>query len=479
MAQAFRRVAALVGTYIAIAALTPSRVLAHTTLERSRPGKDAHLAEAPRELRLRFSGPIEMVFTRLRLLGPDSVEVTLGELRLDSARTVVAPIRGPLTAGTYTVIWQIAAADGHPIRGRYSFTIAPGAAGLATPDSAGQSDAPAVAPAPGAHHDPTSMPRGEGFDAESPLYVGVRWVTFATLLGILGAVAFRFVVLGLLNRRAGEDGQHVVHERASARAATVGLTATAVLGVAALARLLAQSVAMHGPDEPLSSSMMLAMVSRTVWGWGWILQIVAVILAVAGFGLARSGRRMGWPLAGLAAVALAFTPGLSGHAASSPRLTSAAVIADGLHVIGAGGWLGSLLVVLVAGIPAAASLGEAKRGAAVADVVNAFSPTALIFAGVAAATGVFAAWLHVGAWAALWQSEYGRLLLIKLIVLSIVAGTGAFNWRRVRPRLGDDLGTKRIRRSATVEVVVAAIVLLVTAILVATPPPMDAASMGP
>ena len=479
MAQAFRRIAALAGTCLAIAALTPSRAVAHTTLERSRPAKDAHLAEAPRELRLRFSGPIEMIFTRLRLIGPDSVEVTLGDFRLDSARTVVAPIQGPLTPGTYTVIWQIAAADGHPIRGRYSFTIAPGATGLTVGDRAGEPDTPTVAPAPGGHHDPTSMPTGEGFDAESPLYIAVRWVTFATLLGILGAVAFRFVVLGLLNRRAGEDGQHIIHELASARAATVGLTAAGVLGVAALARLVAQSYAMHGPDESLSSSMILAMVSRTIWGWGWLLQVAAVVIAVIGFALARSSRRGGWPLAGLAAIALAFTPGLSGHAASSPRLTSAAVIADGLHVIGAGGWLGSLLVVLVAGIPAAVSLGEAKRGAAVADVVNAFSPTALLFAGVAAATGVFSAWLHVGAWGSLWQSEYGRLLLIKLIVLSIVAGTGAFNWRRVRPRLGDDLGTKRIRRSATVEVVVAAVVLLVTAILVATPPPMDAASMGP
>lgn len=479
MAHAFHRIAALVATYVAIAALTPSRALAHTTLERSLPAKNAHLAEAPRDLRLRFSGPIEMVFTRLRLLGPDSVEIALGDLRLDSARTVVAPIRGPLSAGTYAVIWQIAAADGHPIRGRYSFTIAPGAAGLTVDNPAGEPDTPAVAPAAGAHHDPASMPTGPGFDAESPLYVGVRWVTFAALLGILGTVAFRFVVLGLLNRRAGEGGPHIVHERASARAAAVGLTAAAVLGGAALARLLAQSYAMHGPDDPFSSSMMLAMVSRTIWGWGWLLQVAAVIIAVLGFALARNGRRLGWPLAGLAAVALAFTPGLSGHAASSPRLTGGAVIADGLHVIGAGGWLGSLLVVLIAGIPAAVSLGEAKRGAAVADVVNAFSPAALIFAGIAAATGVFAAWLHVGTWASLWQSEYGRLLLIKLIVLSIVAGTGAFNWRRVRPRLGDDLGTKRIRRSATVEVVVAAVVLLVTAILVATPPPMDVASMGP
>jgi putative copper export protein/methionine-rich copper-binding protein CopC len=479
MGHASARLAAFVGISIAIAALVPGRGLAHTRLERSVPAKDAHLREVPGELRLRFSDAPELVFTRLRLLGPDSVEIALGDLRLDSARTVVAPIRGPLSAGTYTVIWQIAGADGHPIRGRYTFTIAPGAAGLATAERAPPDTTPAEAPASEPHHDPTSMPIGEGFDSESPLYVVVRWVTFTALLGVLGAVAFRFIVLTLVDRRAGEGRQHVIRDRAATRAATLGLVTAAVLGAAAIARLLAQSYAMHGPDAPLSGSMILAMLSRTVWGWGWLLQITAVIIAVVGFRLARNGRRLGWLLAALAAIVLAFTPALSGHAASTPRLTGLAVIADGLHVIGAAGWLGSLLVVLLAGISTALSLEMPERGLAVADVVNAFSPTALIFAGLTAATGVFTAWLHVGTWSALWQSDYGRLLLLKLIVLTVVAGTGAFNWRGVRPRLGDDVGTTRIRRSATVELAVAAVVLLVTAILVATPPPMDAVSMEP
>ena len=459
--------------------LWPNVATGHTRLERSVPESGAHLAEVPRELRLTFSDAPELTFTRLRLLGPDSVDVALGTLHLDSARTVVAAIRGPFSAGTYTVVWQIAGADGHPIRGRFMFTIAPGAAGLAADVPTGADIAPGQTPVSGAHHDPTSMPAGPGFDAESPLYVVVRWITFAALLGVLGAVAFQLVVLTLLDRRAGGGEHHVVRERATQRAAGLGLATAIVLGAATLARLLAQSYAMHGSDDAVAGSLVIPMLSRTVWGWGWLLQITGAVIAIAGFWLARKGRRVGWMLALVGAVVLAFTPALSGHASSAPRLTGLAILADALHVIGAGGWLGSLLAVLIAGIPAALALEGPKRGAAVADVVNAFSPTALVFAGFAATTGVFAAWLHVGAWAALWQSEYGRVLLVKLLVLSAVAGTGAFNWRRVRPALGDDLGTTRIRRSATVEVAVAAVVLLVTAVLVATPPPMDVAIKSP
>lgn len=129
--------------------------------------------------------------------------------------------------------------------------------------------------------------------------------------------------------------------------------------------------------------------------------------------------------------------------------------------------------MLIAGIPAAIALGEGRRGPAVADLVNAFSPTALIFAGLAAVTGLFSAWLHIESFANVWGSSYGRVLLLKLGILSAVAATGAYNWLRVRPRLGGPEGIVRIRRSSTIEVVVAVIVLLVTAILVATPTPMD------
>jgi putative copper export protein len=180
----------------------------------------------------------------------------------------------------------------------------------------------------------------------------------------------------------------------------------------------------------------------------------------------------------LGAVALAFTPGLSGHAAAIPGLATPAVLADAAHVLGAGGWLGSLLVLLAAGLPAARQLGEGRRGPGVAALVRAFSPTALLFAGILIATGVFASWLHLGSISNLWQSEYGRTLLLKLGIFALVFGTGAYNLRRVLPALGEDTGTRRLRRSAGFELAVGAVVLLVTAVLVATSPPADMDQMA-
>jgi copper transport protein len=479
---AARRIALAVLAIFVIGGLAPGRLLAHGTLKSSVPAKGAHLGLAPRDLRLTFTERPELTFTRIQLLGPDNAVVPLGPLRLDTAQTVIADIRGPLRAGTYTVVWQVASADGHPVRGRFSFTIAPGATGLGTPQAPGEPGTAAVPSGRDAsaaeHHSAVSLPSGEGFSAESPVYIAIRWLGLVALLIVLGAVAFYWVVLRILRRRVPSERTNAFVPLAITRSATLGTAASLVLVLTAVARLLAQSYAMHGAAGALDVSLVGSMLSRTVWGWGWLLQVAAVAMALVGFLAARRGRTRGWALAALGALALAFTPALSGHAASTPQLTGLAVVSDGLHVLGAGGWLGSLLVVVVAGIPAALRTSDGWSGRAVADLVNAFSPTALAFAGLVAVTGVVAAWLHLGSVPALWQSGYGRTLLLKLGILSVVAATGAYNWRRVRPTLGDSDGARRIRRSASAELAVGVLVLIVTAVLVAMPTPTEPAEMS-
>lgn len=484
-----RRAAAFTLLLLGVSLLVPVRGHAHGALRRSEPAQGAHLSTAPRELRLSFTEDVELAVARLQLMGPDSGWVTLGPLALhpDSAGVLIASVRGELVPGAYTVVWQVVGADGHPVRGSYAFVIAPGASGLAGPT------APGAAPPPASHHDPAALPSGGGFDAGSPLYVLVRWLTYLGLAGVIGAVAFRFAVLPLARRQPVADAERWFAP-AAARAARLGLAAAALAALAALLRLYAQSYALHGGARAVEPALVGTMLARTLWGWGWLLQAGGTALALAGFAAAGRASSLpmdrvpapvqeigvpaaaapasgGWLLAVLGALALAFAPALSGHAAAAGGLGGLAILADAVHVLAAGGWIGGLLVLVAAGVPAAMRLDPEARGPAVAALVNGFSPTALAFAGALTLTGGFAAWLHMGSIPALWESGYGRTLLLKLGVLSIVFGTGAYNWLRVRPALGDEQGAMRLRRSATVEIVVGAVVLLVTAVLVATAPP--------
>jgi putative copper export protein/methionine-rich copper-binding protein CopC len=488
-----RSLAALL--FLSLHLMLAGPLAAHLYLVSSDPADGAALSAVPRELRLRFSEPAELALTQLELLGPDG-PVRLGEptIAADDPNVVIYRVEGALTAGPYTISWRTTSADGHPVRGRLAFSIEEGAEGL----PAEPADAP---PPPAAvHHDPAVFPEGEGFSAGSPGYVAVRWLTFLGLLGVIGAVAFRLVVLGLVVRRRAPDGMAILGT-ASGRSAVVGAGFALVLAIAVATRLYTQFLAVHGPGTALSWTSISPLLTRTTWGTGWITQAGATVIVLIGFLLARrlspapaepdafgapagsDGRtvganmdrnstlNVGWVLAAIAAVVLAFTPAMGGHAVATPGYAGLAILADGLHVLGAGGWLGSLLAVLVIGIPAALKLGRERRGSAVAELVHAFSPAALFFAALVTITGIIAATLHLGTVGDLWQSEYGRVLLLKVAVLSLLFGTGAYNWLRVRPALGDMEGARRLRRSAGAEVAVGAVVLLITAVLVATPPP--------
>lgn len=464
----------LAGLVAACLLSAPSIAFAHGGLKSSVPASGAKLSAVPTEIRLVFTEAAELAFTRVELLGPQgAVQLASPAFAGTDKRTVVTSIGAPLVAGLYTVSWQVAGADGHPVRGKYTFSIDSGAAGLAMPTAAAGIGAPGNSRGDTAavHHDPDAFPDAGGFDADSPLYVVIRWLQFASILVLTGAVAFQVFVLGFLRKKQRPDSPML--RPASQRAATVGFYAALVLVAVAIMRLLAQSYAMHDPSSGFAPALMWSMIGQTTWGWGWLLQVLAAIVATAGFSAIRRDPSRGWGIATVGAVLGAFAPALSGHAASAPMMRSLAILADGVHIIGASGWLGSLLILLAAGIPAAMRLEQEHRGPAVADLVNAFSPTALAFAGLTASAGVFAAWLHLGTISALWQTQYGKTLLVKLAILGIVTATGAYNFLYVKPRLGSLDGVKRIRRSATIEVAVAVLVLLVTAVLVATPTAMD------
>ncbi len=436
---------------------------AHPVLKRSVPAAGDTLRESPRRLTLLFSKSIAVSLSTVELVGPDGRPRALGPLALTGTVGFTTTIADPLAPGAYEVRWKTAGADGHPVRGRYSFVVATppappgGASNLVMPE----------------HHPAETFPQQmNGFGVESPTYVAIRAITYAVLIALLGVVGFQLLVLRPARRRLGHDAL-AFGDAAMRQSTALGVAAAAGLVLVGMGRLAAQVYAMIEPGSPPDWATVSAVVTGSTWGLGWLLQVVGGLAALGGFWLARRGATGALAAAYVAVFAVAFFPALSGHAAAVERFSVLPIVADGVHVLSAGGWLGTLLVMMLVGIPTAVGTDGIDPGRVVVALVNAFSPAALVFAGLAVVTGVFAAWLHLGSLPALWTSGYGRTLLLKLGVVSLVALTGAYNWRRVRPSLGTEEATRRLKVSATTELVVAAVVIMITAVLVATPPPME------
>lgn len=438
---------------IALAAL-PLRLAAHPALVRSVPAKDATLVAAPAELRLTFNEAVELALTSVTLEDSHGTAVPIGKLArsADSTRVVIAVIATTLSNGRYTVKWRAAGKDGHAVRGQYSFVVA---VPLKPTDAAA-----ATAPIQIA-----------SFDAGSPAYVAIRWVRYVSLLALIGAAAFVLLVLPRVRMKSPETGARLCSS-AMLRAETVGKWAVGTLLVSSIARLVAQVAAVAEPAAIADPNMFVTVAIRTTWGNAWLLEVAA-----AGFiawALVRRRPQGRWTAIAAATPFLALASALSGHAVAVAQRTTLAVTVDALHVLAAGGWIGSLFTLVAAGLPAGRALGTESSELGIRALVEAFSPTALAAASVLALSGALTAWLHFGSLRDLWMSEFGRTLLVKLGVLSLVAATGAYNWRRVLPALGRAGGGARLQRSATLELMVAAVVVAVTAVLVATPTPMEA-----
>jgi methionine-rich copper-binding protein CopC len=99
------------------------QALAHAKLVSATPAENQMAMPPPTEVRLKFSEAIEPKFTKVKLTAPNGTAIKTGPAKLDPAdkTTVIVPLAAPLPDGKYTVNWQAVSADGHKVKGTYSF----------------------------------------------------------------------------------------------------------------------------------------------------------------------------------------------------------------------------------------------------------------------------------------------------------------------------------------------------------------------
>ena len=459
---------------ISAALLVPARAWAHAQLKRSDPAAGATLTAAPQLIRLWFSEQPELSMTFASLKDSAGTTFPLGAaVREASGQMGIAlQVLGILSPGRYTLSWRTAASDGHLSSGKFTFVLKglPDTSGLPSTESASRSASTAAV----VRANPIAVPHKDSpvdeEDADAASSIGnsiARALLFVALLTLVGALSFKLIVL-----RAARGVPIELKQRMSQRAATLGVISAVLVIVVALIRLFLESQMMSAmPDMPGMKAMdAREMVMGTDWGFAFRIQVTAAIGALIGFALVLRRVRGGWFVAAVSALVLAITPALGGHAAASPRFTSLMIAADWLHVLGGASWLGSLLSVMGIGVPLAMTLEPMDRWATVGTLVNAFSPVALVSAGVVVVSGVFASWVHLEHLSALWQTTYGKVLLVKLLFVAITFGIGGYNFKRVQPQLSNQIGTARLRRSAATELGTAFFILLVTGLLTGISP---------
>jgi putative copper export protein len=264
-----------------------------------------------------------------------------------------------------------------------------------------------------------------------------------------GAIGFRYFAL----RGQRPQADRAFYDDAARRAAVIGLIGVLMSVLLTAAQLPSLAARRH----TTISSFVSTDTSTT-------LQVVFLILALIGFVLAVARAGPGWPLAAVSVIAGSLRAAFIGKWAS---------LVNPVHVLAAGLWIGTLFVLVTAGLSALLRHEPTRdrRGAIAADMVNGFSPLALTMGGIVVLFGLITAWRHLHILSNLWSTPYGYTLIGKLCFVAAVFTLGTWNWRRQRPTLGSEGAAASIRRSATAELTIAVIVLLITSVLVSLPAP--------
>ena len=171
-------------------------------------------------------------------------------------------------------------------------------------------------------------------------------------------------------------------------------------------------------------------------------------------------------------LALLFAGGLSwsGHDALDPGSSWKTAVADWVHIAAASVWIGGL----------AAMVGLVWYGAPQLrrQAFLSFSRMATVLIALVLAAGTYLSIVRLPHLHDLWTESYGRVLLIKVALVSLALLWGAFHHFVVRPALDRaDAGfLTRIGRSLAGESLVGVAVLLAAAVLVDSKPPPRPAS---
>ena len=253
--------------------------------------------------------------------------------------------------------------------------------------------------------------------------IGVRFALYLTLAALFGLAAFS--LYGLRTR-----------ERGDALALRPWLAASAALSMlfsAAWVVLMASSMA-GTPVWPIDHEAVDALLTGSAIGAAWKLRMVMLVLAALA-ALVAGGRGI-WlgAVALCSAVALA-TLAWTGHGAMDEAAMGwVHLIADILHLIASGAWVGALLgLVLLVSRPAtrvdATHLGLTHRA------LHGFGAVGTLVVGTIVVTGLLNGWMLVGIGnvTALPATLYGQLLLAKLALFVAMLGLASLNRFRLTP----------------------------------------------
>lgn len=305
-----------------------------------------------------------------------------------------------------------------------------------------------------------------------PLAV-VRALHFATCLLAFGVVAFDLWIAAPALKERQVAGW--------SRTLSLGVWGAMIFALlSGLAWLALNSIEMSGlpPREALQSDILRVVLSETRFGSLWEMRgvLCLAIFAVLMIGIVRPMRLGSKWIAALLTGGFAASLAWAGHGqdGNHPEWHLAA---DALHILIGGIWPAGLIPFAVLFLKLRRSA-DPEKWPLVGRLTRRFSAASLLSVALLVGTGLLNTLYMLNAPSDLWESDYGKVLLAKIILFLVMVTLGAFNLLRWKPRLGAALHDRkpaaaaRLQMNVAIEAILSISVLLLVGFLGTTSPPM-------
>jgi putative copper resistance protein D len=307
-----------------------------------------------------------------------------------------------------------------------------------------------------------------GAGVDGPL-IAVRAIHFAATAITTGTLIFRKVVSPALRSDGGAYSDQTVGGPLRAQTLRVSWIALAITLVSGAIWLLLEAVSMSGLPfvEAMRSSVLVTVLDETQFGL--VLEIRAALAMVLVVCLAGDRFAQANWLAVAVSLGLSAAIAWTGHAGSTVgELGDLHLTADALHLIAAAAWIGGLVPLAL--LLAAVQRHRGIEGASLALIAaRRFSILGIVSVATLLVTGIVNASILVGSLHALIASQYGQLLMFKLVVFAVMLVFAAINRFWLTPRLLTSSASelrlevlRQLTRNSTIEI---ALGLLIFAIV--------------
>jgi copper resistance protein D len=282
--------------------------------------------------------------------------------------------------------------------------------------------------------------------------IGAKALTYALSLTAAGGAIFIFLFARSLHD---DERDHIAN-------VTRGLALAAMIFTAARLPLIAG--ALGGELWSMWDGSLLTFVFQSSEGYAAQVRAAGLLLILV-LGDRSSPAAA---LAAIGAVIVSASFAFTGHSLALERGLFPQVLLT-IHLIGVSYWVGAFYPLRY--------LTRRPDVTSVALIMKRFGGLALYVVGALIAAGFVLLWILLESPLSLFDSAYGRMIAIKLLIVTVLLGLAAVNKLRLTPALlrGDVSALTRLRTSITAELVLAGLILFVTAVFttVAGPPALE------